>query len=73
MPWSELFDGQSIITIQYMEPIILDGRFIEHGSILLYSATLVVEGTIVPEPATIFLVGMGMIVVQLCGTSRNRG
>ena len=65
MPWSELFDGQSIITIQYMEPIILDGRFIEHGSITLDNATLVVEGTIIPEPATIILLGAGFIVLIL--------
>ena len=49
MPWSELYDGQGTITIEYKELIMLDGSYIEHGSITLDSATLVVEGIVVPE------------------------
>jgi hypothetical protein len=63
MPWSELFDGQGKITIEYLEAII-PGSYIEHGSVDLTSATLVVDGTVVPEPATLFLLAIGTVCLQ---------
>ncbi len=68
MPWSELLDGQSTITIEYTELIILDGRYIEHGSIFLNSARLIVDGVIVPEPTTILLLALGGLFL----TNRRR-
>ena len=62
--WSDLFDGKGTILLEYNEYIIQDGGYVQHGSIILDSATLVVEGTIVPEPATIFLLGLGVILAH---------
>ncbi|MHC4061528.1 MAG: PEP-CTERM sorting domain-containing protein [Planctomycetota bacterium] len=73
MPWSELFDGQARITIDYTEEIILDGRYVEHGSIVLDSATLVVDGTIVPEPGTFLLLGLGAIFLRQSQRSNRQG
>ncbi len=64
MPWLELLDGQSTITIEYTEPILSDGMFIKHGFIALNSATLIVEGVIVPEPATLWLLFLGVILMK---------
>jgi hypothetical protein len=62
MSWSELFDGQGSIGIEYQEVIMADlgGRYVEHGSVTLDKAILRVEGT-VPEPATILFLGAGII------------
>jgi hypothetical protein len=66
--WSGLLDGQGVAQIYYTEAIILDGMYVEHGSVDLTSATLVVDGTVVPEPATVLLLAIGAVWVQLsCG------
>jgi hypothetical protein len=57
--WSPLYDGKANIGIQYKELIMLDGRYIEHGSVVLDSAKLVVDGTVVPEPSTLVLLVLG--------------
>jgi hypothetical protein len=59
--WSDILDGQGTIRIQYKELILLDGRIVDHGFVILNAATLVVEGAIVPEPATIVLFAAGII------------
>lgn len=64
MPWSELFDGEGTITIEYKELVILNGTYVESGSVFLNSATLVVDGTIVPEPASILLLAMGTLCLR---------
>ena len=62
MSWSELFDGQGTITIEYPELLsVPEISVIEYGFINLTSATLIVDGTIVPEPATIVLFVTGII------------
>jgi hypothetical protein len=47
--------------LQFPEPKPLDKpvKHIEHGSITLNKATLIIEGTFVPEPATLFLLTLG--------------
>lgn len=65
MPWSELFDGQSTITIEYKELIILDGSYLEHGSVVLTGAAIVVDGVIIPEPASILLLVLGMVTIRV--------
>jgi hypothetical protein len=62
MPWSELFDGQASISIEYDKVIIEGGGYLEHGSVDLTSATLVVDGLIVPEPATLLLLALGSLI-----------
>jgi hypothetical protein len=71
--WSDLFDGQGKILLDYVEVISLPSTYIEHGSISLDRAILMVDGVIVPEPATLFLVGIGMILFRIDThrTSRN--
>ncbi len=65
MPWSELFDGQCRIEINYVAVIGPYLTFVESGFVDLSSATLVVEGTPVPEPATILLLALGIIGVRI--------
>lgn len=57
--WSDLLDGQGTITVGYTELIMLNGYYVESGLVTLSSATLVVDGVIVPEPVTILLLAMG--------------
>ncbi|MHC4665821.1 MAG: PEP-CTERM sorting domain-containing protein [Planctomycetota bacterium] len=61
--WSDLIDGRGSITIEY-EELIIPGSYIEHGSVDLTSATLVVDGTVVPEPATLLLLAIGTTLVR---------
>ena len=62
--WSDLLDGEGTIGIQYTELIILDGYYVEHGSVTLSSANLIVDGVPVPEPATILLITIGIAAVR---------
>ncbi len=57
--WSDLLDGQGAIRVQYTEVIMMNGSYIEHGSVVLDSAQLVFDGTVVPEPATLALLVLG--------------
>ncbi|MHC4498056.1 MAG: PEP-CTERM sorting domain-containing protein [Planctomycetota bacterium] len=62
--WSDLLDGQGTIEIGY---VVLGGpylRYVEPGYVELSSAILVVEGTPVPEPATVIFLALG--VLGLC-------
>ena len=62
--WSALLDGQGTILIHYTEAIIGEGYYREHGFVDLASATLVVDGSIIPEPSTLFLLAMGAICLR---------
>jgi len=66
--WSDLFDGQGTILIGYEEiniwPPTDPGYYIEHGSVMLNDATLIVEGTTVPEPTTLILFGFGFMSIR---------
>jgi hypothetical protein len=57
--WSDLLDGQGMIGLQSEVVIMANGRYIEYGSINLDNATLIIEGTVVPEPATFILLVLG--------------
>ena len=62
--WSDLLDGQGTISMGYA---VLGGpylTYVEFGFVDLSSATLVVEGTPVPEPATVIFLSLG--VLGLC-------
>ena len=61
--WSDLLDGQGTIKIQYMEVIILNWHYIEHGFVSLDRAILRVEG-VIPEPASILLLAIGIFGVR---------
>jgi hypothetical protein len=58
--WSDLFDGKGTIMIDY-EGLrgTGDWYYIERGSITLNNATLIFEGTIIPEPTSLFLIVLG--------------
>lgn len=56
--WSGLLDGKATIWLYYEPLIISEGCYIESGSIVLDRANLVVEG-VVPEPASLLLLGTG--------------
>jgi hypothetical protein len=62
--WSDLLDGQGTVWIYYKEAVLSEGWYVEHGSVDLTSAALVVDGTIVPEPATLLLVSFGAFFVR---------
>jgi hypothetical protein len=62
--WSDLLDGQGTIKIGH---VVLGGPYLayaEFGFVDLSSATLIVEGTIVPEPATLFLLALGAVMMR---------
>ena len=62
--WSDLLNGQGVIRIQYQELAMLNGRYVESGLVMLGDATLIVEGTVIPEPATTFLLLFGVLMVK---------
>jgi hypothetical protein len=62
--WSDLLDGQGTINIQFEELIMTNGRYIKDGSVMLNDATLVVEGTIVPEPTSLLLFALGGLFLK---------
>ena len=64
--WSDLLDGRGTITIGYTQPIIL-GTYVEYGSVVLNDATLVVDGVVVPEPATFLLLIIGIAGIRAKG------
>ncbi|MDH4240762.1 MAG: PEP-CTERM sorting domain-containing protein [Phycisphaerae bacterium] len=68
--WSDLLDGQGTISIYYVQLILVTGRYVESGFVDLSSATLIVEGTPVPEPATVIFLTLG--VLGLCVGRRER-
>ena len=62
--WSDLLDGQGTILIKYQELIIIDGSYVEFGSVTLDQATLIVQGTLVPEPMTLCFLAMGVLALR---------
>jgi hypothetical protein len=60
--WNDLLDGKETITIYYPS-IVSTANIIDDGSAVLNDATLVVDGTIIPEPATFVLLGLGFLQI----------
>lgn len=63
--WADLLDGQSTIEIWFgvtSHPLGLGSG--EPGTGQLSSATLIVEGTVIPEPATFVLTVIGIFCVR---------
>jgi hypothetical protein len=67
--WDFLLDGQGQITANPVPDNLLLGPILEPASVEIFEAYLVVEGTI-PEPATILLLALGIIIVRI---KNNRG
>ena len=64
--WADLLDGEGTIIIDYTEFVFGgNGGYIEHGSVTLDRATLVVDGVVVPEPASILLFMMGSLYLRV--------
>ncbi len=58
--WSDLLDGQGNIRISHISFVGTGGwHYIDYGSVVLNDATLIVEGTVIPEPATFILLVSG--------------
>ena len=67
--WSDLLDGQGTVIIGYESLVFtFGGGYIEKGNISLNEAILIVEGSVIPEPATSMLLMTGLIVIY----SRNK-
>lgn len=62
--WSDLLDDQGTITIGYTQLVGPYVWYVESGFVVLNEATLIVEGTPVPEPATVIFLALG--VLGLC-------
>ena len=60
---TDLLDGEGTIIIYYTESVFGgNGGYIEHGSVTLDRATLVIDGVVVPEPASFLLFGFGGLI-----------
>jgi hypothetical protein len=68
--WSDLLDGQGRFSINYTEIIMSNGGYVQHGSVSLDSATLVVDGTLTPEPASLLLLALGTVGHRLIRPKR---
>jgi len=62
--WSGLLDGQGTISVYYTEYIIIEGGYIEHGLVQLDEASLVIDGTPVPEPGTVLFLLTGSFAIS---------
>jgi len=62
--WIKLLDGQSNIEIWFGDTIHPLDSVVSAGTGRLDSAILVIEGTVIPEPATLFLLALGAILVR---------
>jgi hypothetical protein len=62
--WNDLLDGKETISIYYPKSeTIPEIHVIDWGSATLNDATLVVEGTIIPEPSTLTILGLGFVSI----------
>ena len=61
--WSSLLDGVEEICISYSETIFVSRSYLHHGRAILDDATLIIEGTIVPEPISLTVLLLGATVV----------
>jgi hypothetical protein len=62
--WIKLLDGQSNIEIWFGDTIHLLDSVVSAGTGRLDSATLVIEGTVIPEPCTLCLFALGAVLLK---------
>jgi hypothetical protein len=63
--WTDLLDGRGTIIIGYEGLASSVGGVIEHGFVVLNEASMVIEGTIVPEPATFLFLVLGVALISV--------
>jgi alanine dehydrogenase len=63
--WSDLLDGRGTIIIGYKGLASAGGGVIEYGFVILNEASMVIEGTIVPEPATVLFLTLGVVGLRV--------
>jgi hypothetical protein len=71
--WDSFLDGKERITI-FIPSMVGDPPPISQGSVVLNNATLIVDGTIIPEPATFVLLGLGFLPIrrkQKCSAAKT--
>jgi len=62
--WSGLMDGQATIWLYYNELVGPYLTYVESGLVYLERVTLVVDGVIVPEPASLLLLSLGGFLLR---------
>jgi hypothetical protein len=63
--WSMLLEGRGHVEVLLGDALLLAVSYIiEYPSGQINSATLVFEGTLVPEPATVILLGLGVLLMK---------
>ena len=72
--WSDLLDGQGNIRISHVSAVRAlwehSWYYIDYGSVMLDDSTLIVEGTVTPEPASLLLLGAGFLGLILKGSRK---
>ena len=59
--WSDLYDGKGKLNLYYTQPSLYEGYVIETGTVILNNATIIVDGTLVPEPSAMIIMVLGTL------------
>lgn len=59
--WTFLLDGEGLIKVFWNVPHGIPGRIVKQPSGEILSARIIVQGTAVPEPSTVLMIGLGLV------------
>ncbi|MBN1844555.1 MAG: hypothetical protein JW810_02650 [Sedimentisphaerales bacterium] len=68
--WSDWLDGRGTVTVGYTRSIVLFGGYIDYGSVVLDEASLIIDGTVIPEPVGMVLLAAGWVGLRGRGNRR---